>query len=693
MKRILLFVVSLTVGVNLSLCYADAPAEQLPSQTIRVHKRTVKNQADKDSICVNVALAKVSQGYCYYCAPENTWHIYTNDEKVVYQGGEISGGLATDWCWLRQSEDKKVFKSYRSRDFVNSQKPCEEQDRVLDISSSPELELVKDKNVTTEPYSKIRFHVHAYNALPIEDALKVTVSYIDSDGHRKTLLVQKDTTFARGSKIESVSIEKSKKDALAIQSISCGELNLYEGDIHDYMHEEIERTIPFSEMGVSEDSGVRLSIEYLTLDKETNAKVKQSWTATVKPEKEQADFRKTLESAAVKTTAVIFVIGLVAFCLVILIRSISNKPCKKDSAAPAPDSAPSRLTGAEEPDTDRLRHSLEAEKERNADLNRQLSEKEQSLKVKEAELARNKEKLAKLQDDCELLKKDKENLKAKLHESESDFRKREDALSAAIDNQRNEFEKELLEKDETHAKEIGHLCDRHKAEMDSVQEKNKAEIERLTADFETKDAMYLNDSLLRRNGGKVLLEEIFDAVSSLSSSAVSTSSYGKWVERMLDGDSANSLPVFFETFSGKDTAFEEYARMRAQIEAAVSDVNSWINTLARLASYAASAEIVADMQKDGADVNALLRTFEKTRVFMALYGYECIAPRLFHCRIDECSAEFVRDNTDLFVNRISGAVFKNVAPGIVCDLATVACVKLVDSSDGNRLIKGKVNSL
>lgn len=99
------------------------------------------------------------------------------------------------------------------------------------------------------------------------------------------------------------------------------------------------------------------------------------------------------------------------------------------------------------------------------------------------------------------------------------------------------------------------------------------------------------------------------------------------------------------------------------------------------------------MRKDGADIPLLTRAFELMMIFMALYGYQCIVPKLFTGTVGECSDEFVRDNTDLFINKISGAVFREVKSGVVCDFSSVACVRLVDSSDGNRLIKGKVNSL
>ena len=324
--------------------------------------------------------------------------------------------------------------------------------------------------------------------------------------------------------------------------------------------------------------------------------------------------------------------------------------------------------------------------------------------AKDDELAKNRGRLSKVQEDCELLKRDKEKLKTALQNIDSEHRMREDELvesysrqiadlTTRIDTQRDDFIKELKEKDVRYENEVKFIKDEHLKKIDSIRQRNEAEIETLTTDFNARNKSYEEDSRQRLEGGKKLLEQILDMVNDLSSSALSTFAYGQWIERMLDGDSSNSLPVFYEAFATNEQPFETYRNIRALIESSVSDVSSWINILARLASYVSSEAIASDMQKAGADIKLLEHAFELMKIFMALYGYQCIAPKLFTGTVAECSDEFVRDNTDLFINKISGAVFREVKSGVVCDLASVACVKLVEPSEGSRLIKGKVNSL
>lgn len=727
MKKLLLFAAVLTLWGNLPVCYADAPKEETSVQTVKVWKRPEKAHNDKDSTYVTVALMDKKKDHCYYCKSDTTWHIYTCSDKVVYQGGEIKNGKAVDWCWLRQDSSKKVFK-YLSRNFVNKEDntPCEE--RMLDISSSPILEIVKDDKATTPRYSKIQFH---YNAAPIDASslLNVTVTYKDSEGTDKEMPFDGDTTLAAGSTITSIRVTKNVKDALAVESIHCG------GFYEDYKNSNFFHlndsylTIPFSEMDVSEGAAIKLEVDYQILNDKCavdtkNLKLNISIDNPI-------GFVKALTTPVAKAFGIVVVLLLVIvsiyFCIKILDR---NKRENKSLVQPTQRGEDNHIEKKSEPidcesTIEKQRKNIEylqGEKQKYADeiesLNGQLlsvkanyegaknqiANLKQSIVAKDDELAKNRGRLSKVQEDCELLKRDKEKLKTALQNIDSEHRMREDELvesysrqiadlTTRIDTQRDDFIKELKEKDVRYENEVKFIKDEHLKKIDSIRQRNEAEIETLTTDFNARNKSYEEDSRQRLEGGKKLLEQILDMVNDLSSSALSTFAYGQWIERMLDGDSSNSLPVFYEAFATNEQPFETYRNIRALIESSVSDVSSWINILARLASYVSSEAIASDMQKAGADIKLLEHAFELMKIFMALYGYQCIAPKLFTGTVAECSDEFVRDNTDLFINKISGAVFREVKSGVVCDLASVACVKLVEPSEGSRLIKGKVNSL
>lgn len=731
MKKLLLFVTLLLLGANLSVCYADAPKEETSVQTVKVWKPTEKAHNGKDSTHVKVSLVDTEKDCIYYYEPKNTWHIYTCGDKVVYQGGKIENGKAVDWCWLRQDRSQKVFqykgKFVRHRNFVNMGNNTPEKDRILDISSSPILEIVEDDKATTTSYSKIQFH---YKAEPIDDSslLNVTISYNDSEGNESTVSFDGDTTLAAGSTITSITVTKNRKDALAITSIRCGEFYEDYKD-KDFFHlKDLSCPIPFSKMRVSEGAAITLEVDYQILNDKCKA-VDKNLKLTISIDN-PIGFVKALTTSKAKTFGIVVVLLLVIvsiyFCIKILDR---NKRENKSLVQPTQRGEDNHIEKSEpidcESTIEKQRKNIEylqGEKQKYADeiesLNGQLlsvkanyegaknqiANLKQNIVAKDDELAKNRGRLSKVQEDCELLKRDKEKLKTALQNIDSEHRMREDELvesysrqiadlTTRIDTQRDDFIKELKEKDVRYENKVKFIKDEHLKEIDSIRQRNEAEIETLTTDFNARNKSYEEDSRQRLEGGKKLLEQILDMVNDLSSSALSTFAYGQWIERMLDGDSSNSLPVFYEAFATNELPFETYRNIRALIESSVSDVSSWINILARLASYVSSEAIASDMQKAGADIKLLEHAFELMKIFMALYGYQCIAPKLFTGTVAECSDEFVRDNTDLFINKISGAVFREVKSGVVCDLASVACVKLVEPSEGSRLIKGKVNSL
>lgn len=696
MKKLLLFAAVLTLCGNWSVCYADTQEEEI-LDTVKVFKQ---NMQTADDIPVKVSLTNMEKDYCYYCPSENTWHIYTCGDKVVYQGGEIdSSGKAVNWCRIRQDKLNSVFVSQQlDDDFVKGTNGKPYDDRTLTVSASPKLSLLDDRK---QPFSAMQFHCKAYKKDFLQ-ALNVTVSYKDSEGKNKKITVESDTTLAAGSEIDSVTVSKNRKDALAIRSIRCGASPEYDIQ-NDFLHiEDFSKTISAKEIGVSQGAAVQLKITYDALDADC-----QSGSHNLEYKiaiDNHSDIKEMLTSLWIEGIAGVIVLLLAFFCVRFYKK---NRNGNKREAAPmqAPDTKSTiekqrkeikHLLGEKqecEKEIENLNGQLQsAQANLNGTKNR-IANLQREITAKDEELERNKGRLAKVQGDCELLRKDKEKLKADLQNIDSEYRKRAEALSASYerrideltttnDVQRNEYEKELKDKDAAHEKEVKFIRDNH-----------QSEIETLTADFNAKNRIYADDFQRRMEGGKKLLKEIFDDVNRLSSSALSTSAYGRWIEQMIDGESPDSLPLFYETFSANEPPFEAYGHIRSLIESSVSDVNSWINTLARLASYVSSEAIASDMRKDGADIPLLTRAFELMKIFMALYGYQCIAPKLFTGTVEECSDEFVRDNTDLFINKISGAVFREVKSGVVCDFSSVACVRLVDSSDGNRLIKGKVNSL
>lgn len=701
MKRLLLFAAVLTLWGNLSVCYADNPEEEIPDQTVKVLKPTEKaHDGMPDSTYAEVSLLNTHEGYCYYCPSENTWHIYTCGDKVVYQGGEMD--KPSDWYWLKQSSTGRYFKGGPERNFVSDSGGAiyGEIERTVNVSESPRFSLLPKKNAPVA--SNIQFHHGVYKKEDAVLVLNVTVSYKDSEGKNRKITVESDTTLAAGSNIDSVTVSKNGEDALAVRSIRCGTSPKY--DIQDdFLHnKDFSKTIYAKEIGVSQGAAVQLKITYDALDDNCRA-VSQNLEYKIAIDN-RSDIKKMLTSPWAKGIA----IGIVLLLAVFGFR-FYKKTRKGNKREAAPMQAPDAKSTIEKQRKE-IKHlpgeKQECEKEienlngqlqsAQANLNgakNRIANLQREITAKDEELERNKGRLAKVQGDCELLRKDKEKLKADLQNIDSEYRKRAEELSASYerrideltttnDVQRNEYEKELTDKDAAHEKEVKFIRDSH-----------QSEVETLTADFNTKNRIYADDFQRRMEGGKKLLEEIFDDVNRLSSSALSTSAYGRWIEQMIDGESPDSLPLFYETFSANEPPFEAYGHIRSLIESSVSDVNSWINTLARLASYVSSEAIASDMRKDGADIPLLTRTFERMKIFMALYGYQCIVPKLFTGTVGECSDEFVRDNTDLFINKISGAVFREVKSGVVCDFSSVACVRLVDSSDGNRLIKGKVNSL
>ena len=719
MKKLLLFVTLLLLGANLSVCYADAPDTLLVKIT--------KGSDDKPtSPPVDVLLMNTQKGYCYYCQPEETWHIYTCSDKVVYQGGEIdSSGKAVNWCRIQQDKPNKVFASERLDDnFVKDSNGKPYVDRTLNVSGSPRLDLLDDKK---NSFSAIQFHYNAYKEDALQ-ALKVTVFYKDSEDKTKkiTIDIDKDTTLAAGSKIDSIKITKNRKDALEIKSIHCGVFNK---DYEDFIHlKDFSKTIPFSKIGVSKGAAITLEVDYKILNDKCavdDEKLKLNISID-----NHIGFVKALTTSVAKAFGIVVVLLLVIvsiyFCIKILDR---NKRENKSLVQPTQRGEDNHIEKSEpidcESTIEKQRKNIEylqGEKQKYANeiesLNGQLlsvkanyegaknqiANLKQNIVAKDDELAKNRGRLSKVQEDCELLKRDKEKLKTALQNIDSEHKMREDELvesysrqiadlTTRIDTQRDDFIKELKEKVVRYENKVKFIKDEHLKEIDSIRQRNEAEIETLTTDFNARNKSYEEDSRQRLEGGKKLLEQILDMVNDLSSSALSTFAYGQWIERMLDGDSSNSLPVFYEAFATNELPFETYRNIRALIESSVSDVSSWINILARLASYVSSEAIASDMQKAGADIKLLEHAFELMKIFMALYGYQCIAPKLFTGTVAECSDEFVRDNTDLFINKISGAVFREVKSGVVCDLASVACVKLVEPSEGSRLIKGKVNSL
>lgn len=712
MKRLLLFAAVLTLWGNLSVCYADNPEEEIPVPTVKVLKPTEKAHDGKPgSTYAEVSLLNTHEGYCYYCPSENTWHIYTCGDKVVYQGGEMD--KPSDWYWLKQSSTGRYFKGGPERNFVSDSGGAiyGEIERTVNVSESPRFSLLPKKNAPVA--SNIQFHHGVYKKEDAVLVLNVTVSYKDSEGKNRKITVECDTTLAAGSEIESVTVSKNGEDALAVRSIRCGTSPKY--DIQDdFLHnKDFSKTIYAKEIGVSQGAAVQLKITYDALDADC-----QSGSHNLEYKiaiDNHSDIKEMLTSSWIKGIAGVIVLLLAFFCVRFYKK---NRNGNKREAAPmqAPDT---KLTI--EKQRKEIKHLLgekqECEKEIEnlngqlqsvqANLNgakNRIANLQRDITAKDGELEKYKERLSKVQGDCELLKKDKEKLKAALQNIDAEYKRHEteltesysrqiEDLSKAVDSQRDKFTKELTEKDTVHERQVEQMCDRHQKEIDSIRQENRHEVETLTADFNAKDKIYADDFQRRMEGGKKLLEDIYDDVNRLSSSALSTSAYGRWIEQMLDGESPDSLPLFYETFSANEPPFEAYRHIRSLIESSVSDVNSWINTLARLASYVSLEAIASDMRKDGADIPLLTRAFELMMIFMALYGYQCIVPKLFTGTVGECSDEFVRDNTDLFINKISGAVFREVKSGVVCDFSSVACVRLVDSSDGNRLIKGKVNSL
>lgn len=721
MKKLLLFVILLLLGANLSVCYADAP------DTLLVQKEITEGSDGKpNSPPVDVSLMDTEKGYCYYCKPENTWHIYTCSDEVVYQGGEIdSSGKAVNWCRIQQDRPNSVFASEQLDDnFVKDRSGKPYDNRTLHVSKSPRLELLANKK---QSLSDMQFHYNAYNQDALQ-ALNVTVSYKDSEGNAKkiTIDIDKDTTLAAGSEIDTIKITKNMKDALAIKFIRCGSFNK---TCEDFFHrKDLSCSIPFSEMRVSKGAAITLEVGYQILN--DKCKVDNKNLELNISIDNHIGFVKALTTPVAKAFGIVVVLLLVivsiCFCIKILDR---NKRENKSLVQPTQRGEDNHIEKSEpidcESTIEKQRKDIEylqGEKQKYANeiesLNGQLlsvkanyegaknqiANLKQNIVAKDDELAKNRGRLSKVQEDCELLKRDKEKLKTALQNIDSEHRMREDELvesysrqiadlTTRIDTQRDDFIKELKEKVVRYENKVKFIKDEHLKEIDSIRQRNETEIETLTTDFNARNKSYEEDSRQRLEGGKKLLEQILDMVNDLSSSALSTFAYGQWIERMLDGDSSNSLPVFYEAFATNEQPFETYRNIRALIESSVSDVSSWINILARLASYVSSEAIASDMQKAGADIKLLEHAFELMKIFMALYGYQCIAPKLFTGTVAECSDEFVRDNTDLFINKISGAVFREVKSGVVCDLASVACVKLVEPSEGSRLIKGKVNSL
>lgn len=735
MKKSLLFVTLLLLGANLSVCYADAPNSTIPNQTLLVQKKITKGSNGKpDSTSVDVSLMDTNKDYCYYCKSENTWNIYTCSDEVEYQGGKCRDTVINNkdvkkvvgqWCRLRQEKEKTVFTSgNRKTETFVTENGVAYSNRNLQISSSPRLELVSDNG--TEIYSFLKFH-YRKEILASDTVLTILVFYKDSNDEPQEMRICKDTTLAAGSTIDSIKITKNREDALEIKSIRCGGLNKDYKDV-DFFHKDFTRTIQFSEMGVSEGAAITLEVDYQILNDKCKA-VDKNLNLNISIDN-HIGFVKALTTQEAKTFGIVVVLLLVIvsiyFCIKILDR---NKRENKSLVQPTQRGEDNLIEKSEPIDCksiiEKQRKNIEylqGEKQKYANeiesLNGQLlsvkanyegaknqiANLKQNIVAKDDELAKNRGRLSKVQEDCELLKRDKEKLKTALQNIDSEHKMREDELvesysrqiadlTTRIDTQRDDFIKELKEKVVRYENKVKFIKDEHLKEIDSIRQRNEAEIETLTTDFNARNKSYEEDSRQRLEGGKKLLEQILDMVNDLSSSALSTFAYGQWIERMLDGDSSNSLPVFYEAFATNEQPFETYRNIRALIESSVSDVSSWINILARLASYVSSEAIASDMQKAGADIKLLEHAFELMKIFMALYGYQCIAPKLFTGTVAECSDEFVRDNTDLFINKISGAVFREVKSGVVCDLGSVACVKLVEPSEGSRLIKGKVNSL
>lgn len=733
MKKLLLFVTLLLLGANLSVCYADAPKGETPGhQTVKVLKRTVKaHNGETDSTYVTVSLVDTEKDHCYYCPSEKTWHIYTCSDKVEYQGGECRDTVIDNqnlkkavgqWCRLKQKEAKTVFTSgdRQTETFVNK-KGVAYPNRNLQILSSPRLELVSDNG--DEIYSYLKFH-YKKEILASDTVLTIFVFYKDSNDEPQEMRICKDTTLAAGSKIDSIKITKNREDALAITSIHCGGFSEDYKD-KDFFHlKGLPCTIQFSEMDVSEGAAITLEVDYQILNDKCAAddeKLKLNISID-----NHIGFVKALTTSEARTFGIVVVLLLVIVSIYFLDR---NKRENKSLVQPTQRGEDNHIEKSEpidcESTIEKQRKNIEylqGEKQKYANeiesLNGQLlsvkanyegaknqiANLKQNIVAKDDELAKNRGRLSKVQEDCELLKRDKEKLKTALQNIDSEHKMREDELvesysrqiadlTTRIDTQRDDFIKELKEKVVRYENKVKFIKDEHLKEIDSIRQRNEAEIETLTTDFNARNKSYEEDSRQRLEGGKKLLEQILDMVNDLSSSALSTFAYGQWIERMLDGNSSNSLPVFYEAFATNEQPFETYRNIRALIESSVSDVSSWINILARLASYVSSEAIASDMQKAGADIKLLEHAFELMKIFMALYGYQCIAPKLFTGTVAECSDEFVRDNTDLFINKISGAVFREVKSGVVCDLGSVACVKLVEPSEGSRLIKGKVNSL
>lgn len=739
MKKVLLFAVALTIFMSLSVCYAgDTPEGYNHAQTIKVLKKIAKGHGGKDSTYAEVSLKNVEKDCCYYCHSDSTWHIYTFDSTMIYQGGEIDDkGNAINWCRIKQDTENSVFVADNNgldNNFTNNAtgngKPY--SNRNLTIAESPKLYLLDDNK---ESFSTIQFHHIVNNKTALQSPIEVTVFCKDAkrDSCYNISITKDTTTLSAGSKIDSIRITKNRKNALVLKSIRCGNFKKDNYIGQDFLHiNKFSEVIQFSDMGISEGAPIQLKIIILTLD--DNCKLVEKELTFKIATDNHSNFTDALTSPLAKTIGIVIVLLLVIFCVLVCVKSFDRN--KRETA---PEQSPRKNRDnhnlKSEPDklevesiVEKQKGQIECLKEEKKkhekkiedlkgqlrsmkgdldgknnqieDLNRKLTAKDEEIKSINEELAKYKVKLSEAKDYCEHLKRSNDNLKSSLQNLGSEFRKREkeltdqnDELSKAINTQRDEFIKELKDKDVVHEKEVRFIRDEHLKEIDSIRQENKNAIEALTVEFNVQNKMYADDSQWRMEGGRKLLEEIFEDVNGLSSSALSTSAYGQWIERMLDGDSSNSLPVFYEVFTTGEPSFEAYRRIRTLIESSISDVGSWINTLARLASYVSSEAVASDMQKDGADIKLLGRAFDLMKVFMTLYGYQCIVPKLFTSTVEECSGEFVRDNTDLFINRISGAVFKDGKTGVVCDLGSVACVKLVDSSDGNRLVKGKINSL
>lgn len=741
MRKLLLFVVSLTIWGTSSICYAaNTWAANEPDQTLKVLKKTTKGYDGKDSTYVEVSLQNDKKDYCYYCHSDSTWYIYTFDSTMIYQGGEIDAcGKAVNWCRVRQEKSGEVFKSGDRVDenFVKTDAQTPYDNRTLTITKSPKLSLLRGDS-KSETISTIQFHHIVNNKTALQSPIEVTVFCKDAKRDScYNISITKDTTdtttLSAGSKIDSIRITKNRKNALVLKSIRCGNFKKDNYIGQDFLHiNKFSEVIQFSDMGISEGAPIQLKIIILTLD--DNCKLVEKELTFKIATDNHSNFTDALTSPLAKTIGIVIVLLLVIFCVLVCVKSFDRN---KRETAPEQSPRKNRDNHNLKSEPDKLEvesivekqkrqiECLEEEKKKHekkiedlneqllskngdldgknnqiADLNRKLTAKDEEIKLINEELAKNKVKLSEAKDYCEHLKRNNEKMKSSLQNAEAEFGKQKkeladqiDELSKAISTQRDEFIKELKDKEVVHEKEVRFIRDEHRKEIDSIRQESNNAIEALTVDFNAKNKMYVDDSQWRMDGGQKLIEAIFEAVNGLSSSALSTSAYGQWVERMLDGDSSNSLPVFYEVFTTGEPSFEAYKHVRTLIESSISDVSSWINTLARLASYVSSEAVASDMRKDGADIKLLGRAFDLMKVFMTLYGYQCIVPKLFTSTVEECSGEFVRDNTDLFINRISGAVFKDGKTGVVCDLGSVACVKLVDSSDGNRLVKGKINSL